>query len=136
MNHLIASLLIVSVTLIMVGGCLCSEPCESPQPSAPINEDGFGMPIASTQVQAVNRNDAGLQGFYSKHGMEIYWKGTTSEGVDTLDVVNAAITRMQFEQDTDLASDTNARALAHLMQARQELEGKTTTTEDGLPILE
>jgi hypothetical protein len=89
-----------------------------------------------SHLQSVNHVDAGMQGFHSAPGIEIYWSGTTSDGASPLDVVNATIARMQFEQNTDFASDTTARALAHLMMARQVLEGKTTTTEDGLPILE
>lgn len=71
------------------------------------------------------------------HGLEIYWGSEFGDGASPLDAINATIGRIQFEQGTDkFASDQNARALAFLMLARQELEGKTTTTEDGFPILE
>jgi hypothetical protein len=125
MNEIFASMLLLVVVAFVIG-CSAHDQHELAGLSmAPINV-----------VQKHNADDQG-QGFTRRPGLEIVWAGNTSKGVDTLDVINATISRMQFEQDTDaLASDQNARALAHLMMARQELEGKTTTTEDGLPILE
>lgn len=92
--------------------------------------DGFGSPF----VPPLNA-DASRPGLSESSGMTIYW--SSDRGADPLDVINATITRLQYEQTTDdLASDTNARVIAHLMLARQELEGKKTTTDDGIPILE
>lgn len=102
--------------------------------AASYRDDAGGLEgLAATERHI---DDDLIQGRTRSRGLLIDWRGNTSQGVDALDVINSTIARIQFEQKTDLASDSNARALAHLMMARQELEGKTTTTEDGLPILE
>jgi len=129
LSDIVTSAAVLAIVVFMLVGCACeTQPTATP-------EQSFGASMSHTQ--SVNHVDAGMQGFHSEPGIQIYWAGLTSDGADTLGVVNAVIGRIQFEQDTDaLASDQNARALAHLMLARQTLEGKSTTTEDGLPILE
>ena len=76
--------------------------------------------------------------------IKIQWKGLKPESLDSrerkatpLDVVEVLIERLKYEQGTEgLASDKNARALAHLLLAKQELEGKRTELKDGTPVIE
>lgn len=144
---------IIAATLVLLFGCQPSERqfdsaegfgMSSPDQGIPVEElqstEGYSHAHPShTTEQVVEMriyNDAG-QGVSRGRGMEIQWRGNTSQGADTLAVTNAIIVRMQWEQNTlSMSSDQNSRALFHLMQARQTLEGKTTVTEDGLPIIE
>lgn len=55
-----------------------------------------------------------------------------------LGAVHQTIERLEYEQATEgLASDRNARALVHMMQARSVLAGEEPQeTEDGFPIIQ
>lgn len=120
---------IVAACLAVIGG-VCLYQCGAPMdpPKLDDEQNGFG--------QVMPPQD-GFRTFTTGEGMTIQWGGQTSMGAQPLDVVNATIARIQFEQGTDeMASDQNARAMAHLMLARQVLEGKQETTDDGTPILE
>jgi len=127
---MIRKIIPVAIMVLAFTAVGCDQ--QHPQPTT------MPEPLGSTAPRPhVHHRDAIGQGLTRMPGITIQWGGATSTGAQTLDVVNTAIVRVQFEQGTDeFASDTNARALAFLMLARQELEGKTTTTEDGLPILE
>ena len=75
-----------------------------------------------------------LDGQYRSDEVLIHWRGLTNSGVEPLEIVNATIARLQFEQSTELQSNANSKALAALMQARTALEGRDTHMPDGTPI--
>ena len=122
--------LAIVITAIFLSGCESQKPHRS-------RMGDFGTANVEVHfMRSEHGNNGDFGGFSQSDGMEIVWRGTADAGASTLDVVNATIGRMQFEQGSDMASDKNARALAHMMLARQELEGKQTKTDDGLSILE
>lgn len=136
----------IAVVIISMIGCDCSTPPNAPSPQP----EGFGMSTPEHAPNSLGRihvsplsNVVAMRTSSTGHMetvgplMRIVWRGDKPYGATTLDSVNATIGRMEWEQkDPSFASDTNAQAMFHLMQARQLLEGKTITTEDGLPIIE
>lgn len=86
------------------------------------------------QFSTVNGKDLG--GVTQREGLSINWAGSDpqDERVRPLDVIVAAIDRIQAEQKTDLGSDENARALVDLMQARDKLMGEAQDV-DGIPVI-
>lgn len=64
------------------------------------------------------------------------WRSATKPGTAPIDVINATIDQMQYEQGTALGSDSNARALIEIMRAKAILEGRATETAEGFPIIE
>ena len=142
LTGMVFGLLIIAV----INGCDCTTPPNSP----PEQFEGFGMSAPEQKINPLGKLRVSEQtnvvahksyagGYMETIGpqMRIIWKGNAPHGATTLDTVNATIGRMEWEQNqNEFASDQNARALFHLMQARQTLEGKVTTTEDGLPIIE
>jgi hypothetical protein len=66
----------------------------------------------------------------------IYFRTETLPGAAPIDAINATIAQMQYEQSTPLGSDANARALVKVLEAKAILEGRSTETADGIPIIE
>jgi hypothetical protein len=113
----------------------------SDQDKQPADLQSFAKVIVEGSDSAdgfrLNNRDGELTGAYRRNGMSIDWRGKSDFGVEPLDTIEATIHRLQFEQTSDLASNTNAKALIYMMQARDALTGKEdTTTDDGLPIIE
>lgn len=70
------------------------------------------------------------------HRSVIRWRGVRSVGASPLDVLRATKAQMEREQQSDLGSDANAKALALVLQAVAELEGKQAAMPDGTPIIQ
>ena len=70
------------------------------------------------------------------HRSVIRWRGVQSVGASPVDVLRATKAQMEREQQTELGSDSNAKALALVLQAVAELEGKQTAMPDGTPIIQ
>lgn len=66
----------------------------------------------------------------------IHWRGLRNPGASPLAVLQATKVQMEREQQSDLGSDANAKALALVNQAVAELEGKQTSMPDGTPIIQ
>lgn len=69
-------------------------------------------------------------------GMAIMWRTPSQSGMSPREVLASTVARMQYEQGTPLGSDRNARALVKAMEALAILEGRSTETADGFPIIE
>lgn len=68
-----------------------------------------------------------LGGFtsFGVHGKTVItWLGETTEGVEPIDVVRAALDRIKFLQKTLSASEPNAKLMVKLIQAVEEFDGK------------
>lgn len=70
------------------------------------------------------------------HRSVIRWRGVQAIGASPVDVLRATKAQMEREQQSDLGSDANARALALVLQAVAELEGKQAAMPDGTPIIQ
>ena len=70
------------------------------------------------------------------HRSVIRWRGVQTLGASPVDVLRATKAQMEREQQSDLGSDANAKALALVMQAVAELEGKQAAMPDGTPIIQ
>lgn len=82
-----------------------------------------------------NMRDDSLQGSYRMKGVAIDFAGESGEGADPLDIIKMTIHRLEFEQTTGLASNSKAKALTHMLQARDSLLGTDETMEDGTRII-
>ena len=69
-------------------------------------------------------------------GMAIMWRTPMQSGMSPREVLASTVARMQYEQTTPLGSDQNAKALIKAMEALAILEGRSTETADGFPIIE
>jgi hypothetical protein len=69
-------------------------------------------------------------------GMAIMWRTPQASGMSPREVLASTVARMQYEQTTLLGSDRNAQALVKAMEALAILEGRSTETADGFPIIE
>lgn len=107
---------------------------EKTEPMQP-NEQPAPLGSTSRSFEVVNHRSDNT-GQVKSYDLSIYWSGNTNYGVDPIDVINVTIERMEFEQTTDMQSDNKARALAHMLQARAELLGKQSTTDDGFPLIQ
>lgn len=68
--------------------------------------------------------------------MAIAWRTPTQVGMSPREVLESASARMQYEQTTLLGSDANAQALVKVLEAIAILEGRSTETADGFPLIE
>lgn len=99
------------------------------------------MMIAMTQPQA-NQTPPASTASPSKDGwrkdayMAIMWRTPMMDGMSPREVLASTVARMQYEQTTLLGSDRNAQALIKAMEALAILEGRSTETADGFPIIE
>ena len=74
---------------------------------------------------SVNRENLGGFTSFGENGKTVItWTGNTVQGVDPIDVVRAALDRIQFTQKTTSASEPNAKLMVKLMQAVEEFDGK------------
>ena len=75
-----------------------------------------------------------LGGFTQQPGLSIHWTGSDpSDGdVRPLDVIEATFDRLKAEQQTNLGSDKNAKAMFSLLEAIDHLSGTTEVT--GKPL--
>lgn len=69
-------------------------------------------------------------------GMAIMWRTPMQSGMSPREVLASTIARMQYEQNTILGNDRNAKALIKAMEALAILEDRPTETDDGFPIIE
>lgn len=93
--------------------------------------------LQSTRPVYTDNVPSDFRGISRGEGMSIHWGVENGDGARPLDAVRATIERIKFEQESGvLATDQNAQALGHLLLAKQALEGKATSTSDGLPIFE
>jgi len=66
----------------------------------------------------------------------IRWRSDSNVGASPLAVLRATKDQMEREQQSDLGSDANAKALVLVMQAVAELQDKQTAMPDGTPIIQ
>ena len=101
-----------------------------PQRTSPAAE-----PVFSEHYQG--RDGVDLGGVYEREGLRIHWAG--SEPLDARvrpkDVIRATIERLEAEQRTNLGSDSGARAMVLLMEAKAILEGTLFDSSHG-PVIE
>jgi hypothetical protein len=76
----------------------------------------------------MGRNLGGFASFGAEFHTSIAWAGETVQGVDPIDVVRAALHRIEFlQKQTTAASEPNAKLLVKLMQAVEEFDGVSPT---------
>jgi cytochrome c oxidase assembly factor CtaG len=104
-----------------------------------LNAAQVAMIIKMTQPQA-NQTEpappASTQPHQQQVGMAIMWRTPQASGMSPREVLASTVARMQYEQTTLLGSDRNAQALVKAMEALAILEGRSTETADGFPIIE
>jgi hypothetical protein len=82
----------------------------------------------STNSSSNGQNLGGFTTFGHELNTSITWKGDTTKGVEPIDVVRAALHRVQWMQEkTTAASEPNAKLLVKLMQAVEEFDGVPPT---------
>lgn len=96
----------------------------------------FGRTGDRIFVNHWNKNGKDLGGVSQRPGVSIHWAGSDRQdsSVRPVDVIAITIDRMEAEQQTDLGSDKNARAMVLLMQAMQVLQGEDQEI-DGVPVI-
>lgn len=118
--------------LIAASVCLAIVGCQSRSESTALRSYTPAKQH-SNQLMAQNHfhksdlgNDAG--GFSSGPGYSIVWCSETTSDPDKaspLMLLQTVLDRMEFVQSTAQSSDRNARALWHVLQARDSLSGDT-----------
>jgi hypothetical protein len=78
----------------------------------------------ATHSSAEGKNLGGFTSFGNHGKSVITWTGETTEGIEPIDAVRAALDRIQFLQKTLSASEPNAKLLVKLLQAVEEFDGK------------
>lgn len=68
--------------------------------------------------------------------MAVMWRTPTLDGTSPREVLESVVARMQYEQGTPLGNDRNAKALVKAMEALAILDGRSTETAEGFPIIE
>ena len=93
--------------------------------------------INMTQPQPQQQNIPSAKDGWRKDAyMVIAWRTPMLDGMSPREVLASTVARMQYEQTTLLGSDRNAQALVKAMEALAILEGRSTETADGFPIIE
>lgn len=124
-----------------VAGCNCgvemSEQKQKPDFYVSESSDSsFGRTGDRIFVSHRQQNGKDLGGVSQRPGVSIHWAGSDRQdsSVRPVDVIAITIDRMEAEQQTDLGSDKNARAMVLLMQAMQVLQGEDQEI-DGVPVI-
>lgn len=80
--------------------------------------------FSATHSSSDSKNLGGFTSFGNHGKSVITWNGETTEGIEPIDAVRAALDRIQFLQKTLSASEPNAKLLVKLLQAVEEFDGK------------
>jgi hypothetical protein len=95
---------------------LMVQPQSQPQPQPPI--------VIQSEMQRI--------GAY----MAVAWRTESHAGISPREVLESTASRMQYEQTTAMGNDKNAQALIKVLESIAILEGRSTETADGFPIIE
>lgn len=113
--------------------------CVEPMKDQP-QEFGSTAPgqVSHDRIFTQHRSEKGrdMGGVAQRPGLSIHWAGSDRQdsSVRPVDVARVMVDRLEAEQQTDLGSDKNARAIVLMLQAIDALTGDDQTI-DGVPVI-
>jgi hypothetical protein len=111
----------------------CNEGLKMQDQQKPPGEFGASDGVFTSHRSSQGRD---LGGVSQRPGLSIHWAGSDrlDSSVRPIDVIRVTIDRIEAEQQTDLGSNRNAKAMVLLLQAISALEGEREDV-DGIPII-